>query len=841
MPLLAKDIFFFTFWPRARREVGKMDKWLTPKFAASLQRQIDAVGPFRRFFLAVLGAAGLEGARVLAEEELDQVIPLPGKGTVVIALNPGEALLPSGTDITAAARLAKKGVGYVIVSGNLDRSYTLTEPVSDVPGARVSPDFVAAVLGPEGRIADALPAYESRPQQVAMAVSLAEALNAKNHALAEAGTGVGKSLAYLVPALCWARENKGRVVISTNTINLQEQLLYKDIPLLQQSLPFSFSAILVKGRTNYLCRRKLRERLERGEDWGEGEESALQALAAWEKTSREGSRSDLAFSPGSLWDQVCSEGDTCLRQECRFYRDCFFYKARQDVMAAQILIANHSLLFADISLRQKGAEARILPEYQCLVLDEAHNVEKAATDWLGGRVTRLGFTRLLARLYTARSNKARGLLVVLENKIAASIELDGELIRGLLEMVRQMVLQTIRVGGEVDEFFAATEGLLAEKGKKENKVRLSADSLSSLGWQRLASRADTLFPLLEDLGQGLGLLSRRLEGLGPESFEPVLAQVVELQGIRARLAKLREDLQEVLAGRDPSLVRWAELAFANRGPRAVFCYAPLAVSGVLKENLWEKVPTALLTSATLTANGSFAYIRERLGLEGDLVRELQYDSPFNYREQVRLGVATDLPEPSERGFQEKIIAIIGESLRATRGKGLVLFTSFALLKAAATALAEDLAQQGIAMYCQGDMPRHQLLQKFRGDTASVLLATASFWEGVDVPGESLSSLILTRLPFSVPDEPVFQARMEELEKQGKDPFYSMQMPLAVLRFKQGFGRLIRSRQDRGVVLVLDKRIVTRSYGRWFLKSLPPCPLLSGPAGKVLAWHKDFLG
>lgn len=824
-----------------------MHKWFSPAAARLMRQEIADANNNEVFFRATLRENVLTDIQVMARGNQDSVPAVvqakPGICLMVIHNHPSGDLTPSGADITAASRLAREGIGFAIVDNSVSEAYILVEPVQSKPQASVSLKLVNAALGPGGYVAGIMPAYESRPQQLEMAVNLAQALNEGAHALAEAGTGIGKSLAYLVPVLIWARENNRRVVVSTNTINLQEQLLYKDIPLLQRGLPFGFKAVLVKGRANYLCKRKFRELIQRGEDLIEDKDlSNLQAMMTWEKTTRDGTKSDLGFWPGDLWELVCSEPDACLRVNCQFFRECFFHSARREALDAQVLIANHSLLFADIALRSKGADTGVLPEYHCVVLDEAHNVERAATDWLGGRVTRLSFSRLLARLYAVRANKSKGLLVVLENKLAAAAGLDAELVRGLMETIRQqLVPECIRLGEEINGFFAAAVNFLSQQGEKDLKLRLTGEYARHPGWQQLVTKAEALFLETARLGKLLEAFRTRLDFLGPQGFEVVLPQAIEIDGIRARLGGLEADLQEVLVGGDGSLVRWAELGTTRQGPRAVFNYAPLTVSDILKENLWEKFPSVIFTSATLTVKKSYDYIRERLGLDRTFkVKELQYESPFNYQQRVLLGIATDLPDPAEHGFQAKIIPAIGESLLASRGRGLVLFTSFYLLNATAAALGEDLTAQGITLLCQGDMPRHRLLAKFQADTNSVLMATASFWEGVDVPGESLSNLILTRLPFNVPDEPVFQARMEEMRSQGKNPFYSFQIPQAVLRFKQGFGRLIRNKQDKGVVLVLDKRVATRGYGRWFLESLPPCPIRSGPVREVLAWQREFL-
>jgi len=829
-------------------EVADMHRWFSPGTASLMRQEIAAANNNEVFFCATLNEDILEDVRVMARGNKFSVPAVvqaqAGQRLVVIHNHPSGDLTPSGADITVASKLAREGIGFAVVDNSVSEVYILVEPAHRKLQATVPLQMVQDALGPGGYVAGIMRSYENRPQQLDMAVNLARALNEGAHALAEAGTGIGKSLAYLVPVLIWAKENSLRAVVSTNTINLQEQLLYKDIPLLQQAMPFDFKAVLVKGRANYLCRRKFRELVQRGSDMIEDKDLPdLQAIVAWEKTTRDGSKSDLGFNPSNdLWELICSESDLCMRINCQFFRECFFHGARREALDAQLLITNHSLLFADVALRSSGADTGVLPEYHCIVLDETHNIEKAATDWLGARVTRLSFSRLLARLYAVRANKAKGLLVALEYRLATAAGLDAGLVRELLETIRQELAPLcIHLGEEVNAFFAAAVQLINLQGAKELKLRLTHDFVQTPGWQSLVVHARILLTETERLGQSLDSLRTRLDRLGPLGFELVLPQALELDAVGTRLRGLARDLGEIFAGEDDSLVRWVELGTNRAGPRAIFNYAPLMVSEILKESLWKKYPSVLFTSATLTVNRGFDYFRDRLGLDSHFnVREMQYQSPFDYQKRVLLGIVTDLPDPGEPGFQEKMIPAIRTSLLASRGRGLVLFTSFSLLKAAAAALSQDLAAAGIALLIQGEHPRHKLLEKFRDDTNSVLLATASFWEGVDVPGESLSNLILTRLPFSVPDEPVIQARMEDLRRQGKNPFYAYQVPQAVLRFKQGFGRLIRNQKDRGVILVLDKRITTKRYGSWFIESLPACPTRRGSTNEVLAWQKEFL-
>jgi ATP-dependent DNA helicase DinG len=825
-----------------------MHKWFSPKISEEMRREIAVASGNEVFFCAYLEEGRLARVKVLAKgnrESVPAVVrPEPGKTMLVLHNHPSGDLTPSGADITVASRLAREGIGFAIVDNQVSDCYVVVEPSEPVITEAVIDAEVEEILAPGGQIERAMPGFENRPQQLEMAVSLAQALNNRQHVLAEAGTGTGKSLAYLVPILLWARKNKRRAVVSTNTINLQEQLLYKDIPLLQRAMPGGFKAVLVKGRANYLCRRKFRELLQQGE--GQVDEKdipALEAMAAWEQRTRDGSKSDLGFAPSShLWELVCSESDLCLRLSCPFFNECFFHNARRSALDAQLLIANHSLLFADIALRSRGAETGVLPEYHTIVLDEAHNIENVATNWLGAQITRQTLSRLLARLWSSRHNRARGLLVVLGQKLAMSPDLDEVLAQGLRDAISQdLVPGVIRLNQDVGEYFTGLETYLGQLAARDFKARLTEDFISAPGWQALVGRARAVLWQMEELGRQLASFYSRLENLGPLGFEHVLAQALELAALAKRLAEQETALKEVLFGDDHSLVRWVELATSRGTPRASLNYAPLSVCQVLRDNIWEKYDSVILTSATLSVGGSFQFVRDRLGLDQDLpVQELLFASPFDFQSRAILGIAMDMPAPDESAYARKLPQAILASLRASQGRALVLFTSFSLLYATAEQIRAELAAMDIALLCQGDMPRHALLEKFRADTRSALMATASFWEGVDVAGESLSNVILTRLPFTVPDEPVVQARIDALRRQDKNPFYAYQVPQAVLRFKQGFGRLIRTKRDMGVVLVLDKRIITKNYGRYFLEALPQCPTRHQSLEQVLSWQRDFL-
>lgn len=641
----------------------------------------------------------------------------------------------------------------------------------------------AAILGPEGAIARRLSGYETRPQQMRMAEAVARAIVEQRHLLVEAGTGVGKSFGYLVPAILTAAETGKKVVVSTHTISLQEQLLNKDIPFLRSVMPCEFSAVLVKGRSNYLSLRRMRRAYERSgtvlDDQVELDQIA--EIRAWAGKTTDGSLSDLQFRPRpTVWDAVASDHGDCLGRRCPSHRDCFYFQARRRMSSANILIVNHAFYMTDLALRDVGAG--VLPEHDVAIFDEAHTLEEVAADHLGLRLGNLGIEQTLARLYSERTHK--GLLVY--HRLLHAIE------------------QVKRTRDAARRFFDGLINWQAAHGASNGRLRRPPPVTDILSEEllKLASRirGDAADVDTEDEQIELAAAADRAESAG-RSLSAWMAQAVD----------------------EPS-VFWMESEPARR--RIQLACAPIDVGSVLRRHLFGEVPSCVLTSATLSAgaSGSFAFARSRLGLtQADT---LAVGSPFDFANQVTLHIATDLPDPSKEPeiFEQKAMIAIQHYLGLTHGKAFVLFTSYRFLKAAEAALAPWLAERNIALHSQGTgVPRSRLIETFKADIDSVLFGVDSFWQGVDVPGEALSNVIITRLPFAVPDEPVTQARLEAIEARGGNAFLEYTVPEAVLKLKQGFGRLIRSRSDRGIVAILDPRVLTKRYGRQFLDALPPCP------------------
>jgi ATP-dependent DNA helicase DinG len=619
------------------------------------------------------------------------------------------------------------------------------------------------IFGPSGTVAQAMDsAYEHRPQQLQMAEAVETALAAKTHLIVEAGTGVGKSLAYLVPLVQWTRDEGCRAVVATYTKALQQQLVQKDLPFLKTVLG-DFRYALCVGGENYLCLRRF-DQLRMGDLYEQNEREALNRLFTWSTMTRTGLRSELDVEPGyALWAKVCRQADLCFGKDCSFHRDCYYLKAKAIEQQAQVLVANHHLFFADMA-----TGGNVLPQYRAVVFDEAHQVEDVATDYLGMEITNFSVRYLLDTLLSQRTRK--GLLTRLTIQNA-----EVQVLRGMVEGLRVIS----------DNFFLNLHPLLHKEAALRIRQRYIVPDILSA-------------PLTE--------LKDALLSLEVDTHEEELEVKAFANRAQSMATAVRINLEQSAEG----FVYWAE----RENMRYRLVASPIDVAATLRDNLFGKTETIVLTSATLSAAGTFTYIKNRLGL--DAPTELLLDSPFDFETQALLYIAPNLDDQQASGYQERFDAELHAVLTVTRGRTLVLFTSYGQLRKSAETMRREIPDLGIL--CQGEMPSYRLVEQFKAVQNVVLFGTASFWQGIDIPGDALQCVVIAKLPFAVPDEPIIEARMERL----KNPFREFQIPQATLLFRQGFGRLIRTRSDRGAVAVLDSRIMTKNYGSSFLKSIPKC-------------------
>lgn len=776
------------------------------------------------------------------------IITRASGGDVVIHNHPSGDLTPSSADMDIASVAGNQGIGFAIIDNNCNRCYQVVAPFTEKRGELLSLEEIGAVFAVDGMMAQ-LKGYEQRDEQVRMAFAVAEAFNGDRVTLVEAGTGTGKSLAYLVPAILWATRNNQRVVVSTNTINLQEQLIKKDLPFLSRNSRVEFKAVLVKGRGNYACLRKLEHAEAEPALFPDESSTELTTIIEWARNSQDGCRSDLAFTPHrNSWEEVCCEADQCSRSRCKHFGRCFFYRARREASSARVLVVNHSLLLSDIVLRKEtGYDATaILPPFTRLILDEGHHLEDVATTHLSLIIARSDILKQLHRLVPLKSNRA-ALLTIISSRITRDLpesqeglyaELSALLESHLLPRAHDLAGLTEQT---MDWLAISMEHDAAGLTGREQKLRITPEIECRPFWQEVRMRLHALADALNDYTSALRTLLRRSEDLPEKLREKLADQLLDTGGIEGRLQAMADGLLFFITDA-LGYCRWIETRTGARGVQARLCAAPLDISAQIKETVLDRLKTVIVTSATLTVGGEFDYLKKRTGfglLPKERLSELRLASPFDYTRQVFVAIPEDMPEPTASGYREALEERILKAVAISRGGAFILFTSYDLLNRVYAALSPDLARIGLMALKQGETGRHALLAQFRKEGNTVLFGTDSFWEGVDVKGKALRLVIISRLPFHVPTEPVQQARAEKIKADGGDSFRDYSVPQAVIKFRQGFGRLIRSRDDRGAVLILDRRVINKGYGRIFLRSLPETEIVKGDSKEIFAKMERF--
>jgi ATP-dependent DNA helicase DinG len=832
---------------------------LSAKAALAIKAAIRLAQGREVCFVCGVGDDGVvQSARVVARGDVGRVLALPGfaqRGEMLVHNHPSGILEPSSQDLEIAARIHDDGIGFAIVDNFATELYVVVEVPRQRESKLLEEAGIDRDLGPGGPIAAHLTRYEDRASQREMAVEVARLFNGGGIGLLEAGTGVGKSLGYLVPALRWAAANGERTVVSTNTINLQEQLVGKDLPFLAKALddqPVRYA--LLKGWRNYLCLQRLEQaRSVGGTLLDDGLRDELESIVRWADRTKDGSLADLPTPPRpELWDEVSAEPDLCLRLKCPLYDKCFLYKARREAAQADVIVVNHHLLMSDVAVRRASnnwEEAAVLPAYTRLVIDEGHHLEDAASAHLGMTATR----RSLQRLFNRLDRRGRGLLPALVSRLSSS---DDLLSTASLDLVHARLVPSVyAVRDKSSLLFDLLELWLNESG--QSVIRLTDRFRKDPIWANGLRRAlDDTLGEIQLLHEGLQLVRERIEGSTrlDEQLSPLLN---ELRAVTRRLQLAGDALHQAL---DPppgdATVRWIEAKGRERS--AAVTTVPLDLAPVLREDLFKRNTTTIVTSATLAAGArtrhalrdgagsaaaDFAFLASRLGLtEPDVEpRTGLFPSPFRYREQALLAIATDVPAPNvdPAGHQAAAARLALDLAAAADGGMFVLFTSHRDVRAMASELRARGAERRWPLLVHGEEGRDALLARFRESGRAVLLGTASFWEGVDVPGDALRALMLAKLPFRVPTEPVTAAHCEAIVAHGGDAFVEYMLPHAALRLKQGFGRLIRSGTDRGVVVIADPRIVTKAYGRGLLDGLPGAHRRIGPWSEIVEDVRTF--
>jgi len=692
---------------------------------------------------------------------------------------------------------------------------------------------VASILEYGGPFSKYFEAYEHRPEQVEMLRAVTKALSNGNHLMVEAGTGVGKSFAYLVPSALFAIQNNTRVVVSTNTINLQDQLSQIDLPNLREALKIDLRFAVLKGRSNYLCPRRFE--FHRAHGPANADEMRVMAkVLVWQQTSVSGDRNEINLNgpiEREVWSRLSAEDDACNSETCmgRMGGTCAFHRAKQAAQAAHVLVVNHALLLADVA-----SGSKVLPEYDYLIVDEAHHLESATTSALSFRLTQNELERMIKEVGGSSSGLLGAILGETHNTLRPS---DFGLLQ---QQVKRATDQAFRLEQLAREFFNNLSDFIAiqREGQPQSnyswQLRIVPATRTLSGWDDVeiawSQSAETIGLLLGTLGD-LYKTAADLYSDGHENLEDVMS---DLSNIIRRFSEAEAASTGLINKPANDMIYWIEVN--PRGEKLSLNAAPLRVGPLVEKYLWHEKASVILTSATMTAHGEFQYIKNALA--ADEADTISLGSPFDYESSTLLYIPNDIPEPNVHGYQQAMDRALIATAKAIGGRMLVLFTSYAALKKTSQAITNALAQDDIYVFEQGDgTSPNVLLESFRSTDRAVLLGTRSFWEGVDVPGDSLSMVVLTKLPFDVPSDPIIAARSELYE----NPFNEYYLPETILKFRQGFGRLIRTASDRGVVAILDKRILSKQYGRLFLESLPQCTARQGALSQLSFEAGKWLG
>ena len=803
---------------------------------AEIKKQIRLAAGNEVFFVGKIDQNGVVIEAEACSRGTSDTVPVniskSFEAAVLIHNHPSGLLYPSEADLAVAARCSERAQGFYIVNNEANDVYVVVEPILPKTIVKLPPESAAYFLSKIGPLAKIYSNYEERPSQIELVKKITDSFNNGSIGVFEAGTGVGKSFAYLVPSMIWAVENKERVVISTGTINLQQQLCEKDIPLAEKIIGKKIKAVLVKGRNNYVCLRRLNEVLKDMDLFSEDEETFTK-INDWTKTTPTGSRSDLSFMPGEkVWQRVNSESDACMGMRCKYREQCFVMKVRKEAVDANILIVNHHLLFADIESRMNGAgydDVAVLPPYKRVIFDEAHGIEGAATSFFSNSLNRFKILKQLNLLYRQKKTSVSGFL------FTVSALSRGEDRTGQIE---EEISKTKIAAEALDQ---AADSLL----EKEFTLRVQPATA-----QKCAEVFSKLGEVQAHLGKVTGLMRKVMDEISDDDKDEgivwetrsVLKRLDDIVALCGNFRVWDEHDGEVFWMQKYKLPE--SMTKEYQSPYYVqFSQTPLDIAPMMNSGVFEPFSSVVCVSATLGIGGKFDFWERRTGVtfsEPERVLRGEFKSPFDYARNMIFAVPSDAPFPDNDNFQSFVDAGCVRMIQAAGGRTLVLFTSFDSLRHACDVARTELRSTGITILKQGDDDRSKLLDSFKSDNTSVLFATESFWEGIDVPGDSLSQVIIAKLPFGVPSDPVFAARSDLIKSRGGNPFMELSVPESVIKFRQGFGRLIRRGDDRGAVVVFDRRIIEKRYGEIFMRSVPMTKRIYEPLENIARAVSDFI-
>ena len=802
-------------------------KYIRSEIASSNENEVFFVGEINHDGKVTSVSVGSRGNLHSVPVNQD----LKRKGSVLIHNHPGENLTPSDADLSVAAVSSENAQGFYIINNDVTEIYVVVEPVLPKVIKKLDVDDAAFYISKDGPLAKINENFEERLSQIELLKNIAKTFNQNKTGVFEAGTGVGKSYAYLIPSILWAVQNNERVVISTGTINLQQQLCLKDIPQAIKITGKPVKFILMKGRQNYICKRRLQDALN-SKDLFENNDD-LDRIAQWQDSCDSGSKSELSFLPSeSVWNRINSESDACMALRCPYYSQCFVMKVKKEASAANILVVNHHLLFADIESRLHGAgydDAAVLPPYKRIIFDEAHGIETAATSFFSESFNRFKILKPLNLLYRKKKNSAMGFLFSVS----------------MLSKEEEKSFQAYQMISKIKSDLTNLETLALDLCIQENNLWLNP--LTFRNFQPVLSMCQTL---AKDISVFTSLVLEVLDGV-PEDDRDI-PYFWETKVLNRRLSDYSVILNDFFMWEEkPDKVFWLqkknlpsdmqkddELNFYIN-----FIETPLDIAPLMNQGIFEPMDSVVCTSATLKTGRDFSYWLRHNGLyfsDSDEVLQGEFFSPFPYKENMIFLVPKDIPFPDEPDFQIYVENVLKNLILKAKGRTLVLFTSYESLRLSYNNIFSTMLANGIKLLRQGADDNARILKNFKDDVSSVLFATDSFWQGVDVPGESLSQVIIVKLPFTVPNDPVFKARSEAIRKKGGNSFMELSVPEAIIKFRQGVGRLIRKNTDKGTVVVLDRRIYEKQYGSLFLANVPECKKYYEPVSKILDIIEEFL-